>query len=164
MTEIALAISILVSASAVAAAYAVEGLLIPAAVILAVGLPWLLRGRSSSVWIAWLTAGVLAMASACGAALGANAWLLVIGLVGALSAWDLDAFARQLWSVDEVVQELERRHLARLLIVAALSLVLTGLALTVQLQLSFGVALALGLVALVGLSRAIGMLGRGAGS
>ena len=164
MTGIALAISILVSVSALATAYAVEGFLIPAAVILGVGLPWLLKGRSWGGWIAWLTTGVLALASVIGAALGANAWFLVIGLVAALSAWDLDTFARQLWSVDEVAQELESRHLARLLFVDVLSLVLTGLALTVELQLSFGVAVVLALVALVALSRAIGLLGRGASS
>jgi hypothetical protein len=88
-------------------------------------------------------------------------WMLV-GMVAALSAWDLDHFARRLKSVERVETRpaLEWRHLRRLVSVDSLSLLLAGMALVTRYKFSFGVALSLGLVAVVGLSQVMGYLRR----
>ncbi len=162
----ALIVSIVLAVSTMAGAYAEAGLWTPAALIVSLGLPVMLTQRTDKAWVASLTAVLLASAAAVGAWLELQGWLLLIGLIAALSAWDLDAFARQLRSVDAVEKEqaLKHRHLQRLLIVDALALLLGVSALTVQIRLSFGLALVLALIALVGLSRALGFLGRGSSS
>lgn len=162
----ALIVSIVLAVSALAGAYAEAGLWIPAALIVSLAVSVIFTQRSGKAWTASLTTVLLASAAAVGAWLELQGWLLLMGLIAALSAWDLDAFARQLRSVDAVEQEqaLKRRHLERLLIVDALALLLGVSALTVQIRLSFGLALVLALIALVGLSRALGFLGRGSGS
>lgn len=99
-------------------------------------------------------------AAATGAWLGLDPYLLLLGLIAALSAWDLDAFSRQVQDTDAVKPALEGRHLRRLLVVDGIGLVSAGLALTVQVRLSFGLAMAVAIAALVGLSRAIGFLRR----
>lgn len=93
-----------------------------------------------------------------------SGWML-LGLVAALSAWDLAHFAHLLDGAEGVEQRrlLERRHLRRLLIVDGLGLLLGGAALTVQIQLGFGLVLLLGLLALLGLSRAVRFLRREGG-
>lgn len=162
----ALIVSIVLGVAALAGAYAEAGLWIPAALIVSLGVPAMVAQRADKAWVSSLTTVLLASAAAVGAWLELQGWLLLIGLIAALSVWDLDAFARRLSSVDAVDQEqaLKRRHLERLLIVDALGLLLGISALTVQIRLSFGLALVLALIALVGLSRAVGFLERGSSS
>lgn len=162
----ALIVSVVLAVSTLAGAYAGAGLWMPAALIVILGVPVIVAQRMGKGWVVSLTAVLLASAAAVGAWMELYRWLLLIGLIAALSAWDLDAFARRLSSVDAVEQEqaLKRRHLQRLLVVDALGLLLGVSALTVQIRLSFGLALVLALIALVGLSRALGFLGRGSSS
>lgn len=161
----ALTVSILAAASAMAAAYALGGRWLPALAVLLLGALWIAVERTGWSWAASLMLGLFSFAATAGAWQGLNPVLLVVGMVGALSAWDLDHFTRQLRSVDDVEEErsLSRRHLRRLLVVDALGLASAGVALTVRVRLSFGVALVLGLVAILGLSQAIGFVRREGG-
>jgi hypothetical protein len=86
--------------------------------------------------------------------------LALLAVVAALCAWDLDGLARRLarYPVVGDQAELERRHLARLLAVAALSLLLGGATLAIQIRLTFLPALLLGLLILLGFSWAILLL------
>ncbi len=165
MTAAALITSIVLAASALILAYALGALWLPAAAILIFGLAWIVGQRLGWRWVAWLMVGSSVVAAAVGAWLDLSPVLLVVGLIAALSAWDLDGFARQLKRVDAVEQKqvLQRRHLRRLLLADGLGLLLAVLAVTVQVDLSFGLALILGLIALLGLSRAIGFLRRESG-
>lgn len=118
----------------------------------------LLWGLSPSRW-QWpgaLALALLVPAAAIGAWLGAPLWALV-GLVSALSGWDLERFARQLgWAgrVQELPRHI-RRHLLRLAALDALALVLGWAALNVRVDLNFGAALALALLAVLGLAQGI---------
>jgi hypothetical protein len=91
----------------------------------------------------------------------AAGWMLV-GLVSALSAWDLSAFARWLERVQtaEKAKVLLREHLRRLLVVDVIGVLLAGAALFLRLRLSLGLMLLLGLVLFLGVSRAVTFLRR----
>jgi hypothetical protein len=166
MISTAVTISIVLAASALIAGYGLGALWLPAAAVLVMGVLWILGQRAGWSWFAWLMVVLFTGAAAIGTLLDLNRILLTVGLIASVSAWDLDAFARQLRRVDAVEKELalKRRHLRRLLVVDSLGLLIAVLALAVQIKLSFGLALVLGLVALVGLSRAIRFFRRESGS
>jgi hypothetical protein len=147
-------------------AYALGALWVLAAAIIVLGALWLLRHRLGWLWATWPVVLLLVAAAVAGTWLALNPILLLVGLTAALSAWNLDHFVRQLGEVDAVEQErtLKHLHLRRLLIVDGLGLLLAVLALTIRIRLSFGVALTLGLIALLGLSRAIRFLRRERGT
>jgi len=88
-------------------------------------------------------------------------WAL-LGMMAALSAWNLDHFAQCLACAGQAEQarELERQHLWRLLIVDGLGFLLAALALGLQIKPDFGLACILGLLAIVGLSQTIRFLRR----
>jgi hypothetical protein len=165
MISSALAISIVLAASALIAAYGLGALWLPAAGILVLAGLWFVGQQANWPWMSWLMVALFAGAAAFGALLELSPLPLVIGLIAALSAWDLGEFDRQLQRADAVEGEhvLKRRHLRRLLVVDGLGLLCAMVALAVQVRLSFGLALVLGLIALVGLSRAIRFLRRETG-
>ena len=147
---------------ALAAGYALGGLwtwglaaLLPLLLwLIGLGRPWSLPAAAGLVAFATLAAaGLLAGL--------APAWML-LALVAALCAWDLDHLARRLAATDLVPhrRDLEKHHLLRLLAVAGLGLLLALVALEVELQLTFFPALLLGLLALWGLSRLVRHLRR----
>jgi hypothetical protein len=166
MTARLLPASIGLATCALALGYALGGLWAWTPLIVALGFLWLLgqwRGRG------WMTS--VGLVFFVGVATGglwldlAAGWML-FGMVAALSAWDLDYFAQRLRSVEwaetlaERRRDLERRHLWRLLLVDGLGLLLAAVALGVEVKLSFGAAFLLGLLAVLGLSQAIGFLRR----
>ena len=83
-------------------------------------------------------------------------------VVLALAAWDLERFGARLRLADASAEtgELERRHLWRLLAVSGLSLALAWAALGSRLKLDMAVALALGFLAILGLSQVVRALAR----
>lgn len=95
--------------------------------------------------------------AALGVWLGGAPWALLLGVVATLAAWDLCHFAAQLRHTPQVIGEvaLVTAHLRRLGVATGAGLLLGGLALTLRLGLSFGPALALLLLAGLGL-RALG--------
>lgn len=165
MISTALTLSIILASSTLAVGYGLEGLWLPTAAVLSLGGVWLFAQRAKWGWMAWLMLTLLTLAAAVGASFGVNAVLMLVGLIASLSAWDLDGFVRQLRTVDKVEHEsvLQRRHLRRLLVVDILGLLSGILALAVEVELSFALALVLGLVALIALSRAIGLFRRESG-
>lgn len=86
-------------------------------------------------------------------------WALV-SLVAGLTAWDLSHFTdrqRQVQRVD-YVEQLARQHLRRLAVLDGLSLLLAGSVLLVHIHFSLGLALFLGLVAVIGVSQMVRFL------
>ena len=86
----------------------------------------------------------------------------VLGLAAALVAWDLDQFAQLMRAAGRVdgAAELERRHIRRLLVVAAIGTVLGAVVLGIRVRLSFELALVLAALAMLGLGLIIGYLRR----
>ena len=87
---------------------------------------------------------------------------MLLGIIAALAAWDMEDFHQRMECVERVNHKegLERKYLQRLLIVEGSGALLAVAAVSFPVTFSFGSALLLGLLAVVGLSRAIGFLQR----
>ncbi|HSR30069.1 MAG TPA: hypothetical protein VLY63_05845, partial [Anaerolineae bacterium] len=126
------------------------------------GILWVFGYVRGWGWMAYVGLVGFVAAAAIGLLLNLGVGWMVFGLVAALCAWDLHRFVLCLERVDRVVDErtMTNRHLGRLLAVAGLGLVLAVVALRIQVRLTFLMALLLGLMAVWGLSRAVGFLRR----
>ena len=142
--------------------YALSALWIGVAIIVALGLFWLV-----GQWQGWRPVSVLIavffiFATAFGVWQDVSPGWMLFGLVATLVAWDLNQFTHRFEQAGQIVGEtkLKRIHLQRLLIVAGLGLLLGGIALRLQFELYLGWGIFFGLVVIVGLSRIIGFLMR----
>lgn len=88
-----------------------------------------------------------------------GSFLPPLTVIAALAAWDLDRFSARLDEAGGANEAslaerrgLEQQHLSRLLRVSLLGLALAWLALAVRVQLAFGLAVGLGLIAALGLA------------
>ena len=98
--------------------------------------------------------------------LGLAVGWMFLGAFAALVAWDLHDFVQRLRSVGWVEtqaarhRELEQRHLRRLLIVQVLGALLAVIALGFKVDFGFAAAFVLGLLAVLGMGRAVAYLRR----
>jgi hypothetical protein len=162
MTARLLPITIGLAAIVLAMGYVVGGVWKVSPILLATGaLWWIGQKRHWNLFASVALVGFV-VAAAVGLWMGLPAGWMLAGVVAALSAWDLDHFARRLRGVERVEMRsaLEQLHLRRLASVDSLGLLLGGLALVVQYKFSFDVALFLGLVAVLGLSQMVNYLRR----
>ena len=151
-------ISITIAATlALAFGYAMSSLWPGAVAVVTLGLGWAAGQRRQFGWPTDLGFIALMIAAAIGVWWGAGAGWMLLGAAGALAAWDLARFARRLGQAEHLVHEarLQQAHRQRLLPVVVLGLGLGGIALSIQLKLSFGWAIVLGLVVIIGLSRVV---------
>jgi hypothetical protein len=165
-SEKALLASIGLSAGALALGYGLGGQWPGVVLAVSLGGLWWLNVKSSRDWLASALLLVVVALAAAGLWLDLDAGWLLAGLVGALCAWDLDHWVRQLrgveWDEPSAARRLalEKEHLRRLAAVAGVGLVLGLLALVVHVRLSFFLAVLLGLLIAWGLSRAVTILRR----
>ncbi len=158
MSTLAQRVSIGLATGVLALGYALSNAWAGTLLTIACGGVWWIGRQRSWPWIASAGLIVSTLAAAFGAWRGMPpAWMLT-GAVAALAAWDLDHFERRLQDAQRVggQRELIRSHLRRLLIATGSGLLLGWLALGVRVELGFGLALLLGLLAFLGLSGAIG--------
>jgi hypothetical protein len=89
------------------------------------------------------------------------AWSL-LGALAILLAWDLEHFASRIKKAARVesIASLTRAHLGRLGAVSLTSLLLVMLTYLIQVRLTFGIAVLLALLAILGLSQGIAYLRR----
>lgn len=130
---------------------------------LALGLAWWYGWLRGWGWAASLALPAFVLAAVAGYWLaGAPAGLMLVSIVAALLAWDLDHFAQRARSVDrvEAAAAIERSHLRRLAATNGVGLLLAGAALAIRLRFGFGVALLLALLAAWALSQVIGFMRR----
>ena len=162
MTARLLPITIGLAAIVLAMGYAVGGVWKFSPILLATGVLWWIGQKRHWNLLASVALVGFVVAAAIGLWVGLPAGWMLVGVVAALSAWDLDHFARRLRGVERVEMRLalERFHIRRLVSVDGLGLLLAGVALAVQYKFSFDVALVLGLVAVLGLSQMISYLRR----
>lgn len=142
--------------------YALSSLWAGVVAVLAASGLWLLGHRRALTWTS--SVFLVAQAAAAAVAMLHGVWggWSVMGLAAALVAWDLDQFAQRLrvaGRVDDAPGQ-ERRHIQRVLIVAGVGGLLGILGLVVQVRLSFGLALFLAVLAMLGLGLIIGYMRR----
>jgi hypothetical protein len=129
---------------------------------LALGALWLIGFARRWVGLGSLMLLAFIIAAGVGVSLSQSAIWAPPTVVLALAAWDLERFGARLRLADtsQETRELERRHLRRLFAVSGLSLALAWAAMGSRLKLDMAVALALGLLAILGLSQVIRSLAR----
>ncbi len=149
------AISAALTTAALVIAYALSPYPIVAVFLIGLGIIWQygrLRG-----WKAWLEALFVfhIIAAAVGVKIGLSTGLVMLGVMGALSAWDLSHFTWRLREVGKIKKrtELERQHFLRLslVIIGGVSCVLIALGITIKINL--WIVIGVGLVAVWGLGQ-----------
>ncbi len=142
--------------------YALSDLWAGVVAVLAAGGLWLLGHRRSLPWTSSLCLVVQTVAAAVAVLYGVWGGWPVISLVAALVAWDLDEFAQRMRAAERVddAPGQERRHIQRVLVVAGIGGLLAIVGLVLQVRLSFGLALLLAALAMLGLSLIIGIMRR----
>jgi hypothetical protein len=160
-------LSILVASAALAVGYGAGGYLREALILAALGGVWLAGLRLATLrprwnWLHSLALLLYTVAAGLGMLLRLPPGWMLAGLVGAVSAWDLEYFARRVRSVGEEVADrrLERQHLVRLAVVMGAGMAAAGGALLLRARFRLGVGLLAGLVALLALTQVIGFLRR----
>ena len=150
------------AALGLAAGFGLRGIWAAAPICLGLGAFWLIGEQ-----LDWRWTNALGLICFIGAAIigiwsGIAAPLILFSTIAALVAWDLLRFAQRLRTATRVegADVLMRAHVQRLLVAAALGLLLGGISQGVQLEISFSGALLLGGLAILGLSRAIGFIQR----
>lgn len=120
MTNTAFVLSVLAAAGALAWGYASQGLVHDASRLLIFGALWLFAKWRGWKWMPSLGLLVIIAAAAYGLWIGLALGWMALGALGSLLAWDLAEFARRLQDAaptDDVIG-MERRHLARVGLVA----------------------------------------------
>lgn len=128
----------------------------------ALGLLWLLGQARGWDWTPHLgLVGYVCLAAVSTLDGLSAAWSLA-GVVATLVAWNFDCFTQSLRAAPRVEGEdaMRRALRRRLLLVAALAILPALVAVFVRFELSFGWTLLLALLAIIGLSRAVGALRR----
>ena len=143
------AISAALASIALMVAYALSPYPIVAGVLLGLGIIWQF-GRFY-VWKTYLEILFVAhvVAAAIGAKLGLSTGLTLLGVLGALSAWDLHHFAQRLHGTAKIKgkTKLIRQHLQRLSLALIVGVTCVLIALGIPLKLNLWIVIGLGLLA-----------------
>ena len=137
--------------------YAINQFWIASSLITILGILWMVGYLKGWKWQASVMFTLFIGASAIGLWLNLSQWLILLSMVGAISAWDLDHFTQRMKYAGLVVERtnLEKYHIKRLLVVIFFGLFLSVIALNVEVKLGFGTILLLGMIAVLGLNQVI---------
>jgi hypothetical protein len=158
MTIIALILSILLGVASLAIGYAQGGEARYSLWLLLLGAIWLLTHFRKWYWFSSIALLLIVFAAAYGVWREFPTVWMLLGALGGLLGWDLSDFARRLSYASPMddTRGMERLHLERVGIVAALGFGLAILSVVIHLQrLAFEVAVGLVLLAALGLTRLV---------
>lgn len=158
MTLIALTLCILLGTASLALGYSQAGAADYRLWFLVLAVIWLLTHFRRWYWFSSVAMLAIIFAAAYGVWNGFPTVWMLLGAVGGLLGWDLSDFARRLSYASPMddIRSMERRHLERVGIVAALGLGLALLSVFIHFQrLAFEVAVGLVLLAVLGLTRLV---------
>ncbi len=158
LTLVAFILSVILGTGSLAYGYSQMGLTSPARWFVLLGILWLLAHWRKYYWFSSAALFAMLIAAAFGVWVEFPTIWMLLGALGGLLGWDLSDFARRLSYAaftDDVVG-MERRHLGRVGIVAALGFGLALLSLYIRInRLAFEVAVGLVLLAALGLTRLV---------
>ena len=158
MTIIALIISIILGTASLAIGYSQMGFADPARWFLLLGALWLAAHWRKLYWFSSVGLLITIIAAAYGVWNQFPIVWMLLGALGGLLGWDLSDFARRLGYASPMddTRGMERRHLERVGIVAALGLGLALMSVFIHIRrLAFEVAVGLVLLAALGLTRLV---------
>lgn len=141
----------------IALSYAINQFWIASFLITILGILWMIGYLKGWKWQASVMFTLFIGASAIGLWLNLSQWLILLSMIGAISAWDLDHFTQRTRDAGLVVERpnLEKYHIKRLFAVNFFGLFLSVIALNVEVKLGFGTILLLGMIAVLGLNQVI---------
>lgn len=165
MTYFAYTFSVLMGIGSVAYAYNNAGYSLVARLLLVLGALWLFTGRRRWVWFSTIALVIVVSLAGYGLWIDLSPGWMIAGALGALLAWDLTDFMRRLRYAPlmDDLRALERRHLARLAIVAVIGVLLASIPMLVRLEFTFEWIMLLTLVAVLGVTQLVSWLRRGGG-
>lgn len=143
--------------------YSQAGLLEPARWFTWLGVLWILAYWRRVYWASSLAFLFLVLGAGYGVWNGFTTIWMLLGSLGGLLGWDLSDFSRRLRfaAPTDDIRGMERRHLVRAGVVAALGLGLAWLSVVIRVnRLAFEVAVGLVLLAAIGLTRLVVRLRR----
>ena len=158
MTIVAMVLSIILGTGSLAYGFLQAGSPDPARWLVLMGIVWLLSYWRRLYWFSSIALLLMILAAAFGVWHDFRAIWMLLGALGGLLGWDLSDFAMRLRfaSPTDNVEELERHHLMRVGVVAALGFGLALLSLFIHVRrLAFEVAVGLILLAAFGLARLV---------
>ena len=125
--------------------------------LLAFGAFWLYAGWRRWTWAS--AVGILLLVALAGFGLWnsfSTGWLIA-GALGGLMAWDMGEFLRRMHFAPESdeVRDLERRHLARLVIVAVVGTLLASIAMLITVEFTLEWMMLMALVGVLGLTQLV---------
>lgn len=155
MTLFALVLSIIISAVSLAWGFFSVGLISAALWILIFGAGWLLAVWKNWDWVSSLGLLLAVIAAALGLWLKLPpGWMFSAGLF-ALFAWDMNDFYRRLRLIvkNENTYKMERRHIAKVSLLALAGLLLASITMLIRAQFTAEWAALLVLITLLGLAQ-----------
>ena len=158
MTLVAFIASVILGTASLAYGFSQAGLSDPARWLVWLGIVWLLSQWRKLYWVSSLAFALVILGAAYGVWNHLTTIWMLLGALGGLLGWDLSDFARRLSyaAPTDDIAGMERRHLTRAGIVAALGLGLALLSLVIRInRLAFEVAVGLVLLAALGLTRLV---------
>ena len=158
MTILVLLLSILLGTVSLAVGYSQGGASGYSLWFLALGGIWLTAHVRRWYWFSSIALLLIVFAAAYGVWSGFPTVWMLLGALGGLLGWDLSDFARRLnyASPMDDTRGMERIHLERVAIVAALGFALAMLSVVIRVErLAFEVAVVLVLLAVLGLTRLV---------
>jgi hypothetical protein len=158
MTIVAMILSIVLGTGSLAYGYFQAGMPDPARWCVLLGIVWILAHWRKLYWFSGLGLLLTIIAAAYGVWHNFTTVWMLLGALGGLLGWDLSDFAMRLSyaAPTDDIQGMERRHLERAGIVAALGFGLALLSLVIHInRLAFEVAVGLVLLAALGLTRLV---------
>jgi len=158
MTIVAMILSIILGTGSLAYGYFQAGMPDPARWCVLLGIVWILAHWRKLYWFSGLGLLITLIAAAYGVWHSFTTVWVLLGALGGLLGWDLSDFAMRLSyaAPTDDIQGMERRHLERAGIVAALGFGLALLSVYIHInRLAFEVAVGLVLLAALGLTRLV---------
>ena len=162
MTLVALLSSIVICSASLAWGYAERGFTSFSTWIIIIGAGWLFAIWQDWKWYSSVALLLATILSALGLWYGFIPGWMFAGGIFALFAWDMTDFRQRLRGManDNETRGLERRHLARISLLAFIGLGLASIAMLVRVQFTFEWSALLVIVALLGLGQLVGWLKR----
>ncbi len=162
MTLIALLSSIVICSVSLAWGFAQQGFTSFSTWIVILGVGWLLAIWQDWRWYSSIALFLATVLAALGLWFGFTPGWMFAGGVFALVAWDMTDFRQRLRGMadDDDTRGLERRHLARISLLAFIGLAFASVAMLVRVQFTFEWSALLVIVALLGLGQLVGWFRR----
>jgi hypothetical protein len=163
MIWFAFLISLLIGLGSLAFSYDNAGQTSLALILVSFGVIWIYAVWRRWNWISVIGIFLCLSLAAYGLWVDLSTGWMIAGALGGLMAWDLAGFMRRQHNAPktEELSGLQRRHLARLTIVAALGLFLSSISMFISLEFTFEWMVVLTLIAILGISQMIAWLRKG---